>query len=113
MDRITEITESVFNALIQIQRRDPAAMPVPELVHQQLATYIDQCSRMGQKLGVTAQDLEEIRFALVALVDEVAVNKGGALREFWLQHQLQLRYLNTNQAGDLFFDRLAELRRDP
>lgn len=113
MDRITEITESVFHALLQVQRRDPASMPMPELVHQQMCTYLDQCARLGGKLGVSQQDLDEIRYALAALVDEVVLNKGGALRDFWLSQLLQLKYFNENVAGDMFFERLTVLRRDP
>jgi type VI secretion system protein ImpK len=113
MDRITEITESVFNALLQVQRRDAAAMPMAELIHQQMCTYLDQCARLGTKLGVSQQDIAEIRYALAALVDEVVLSKGGPLREFWLTQLLQLKYFGENVAGDMFFERLAVLRRDP
>jgi type VI secretion system protein ImpK len=113
MDRTTEITESVFNALLQIQRRDAAALPMPELIHQQMCTYLDQCVRLGIKLGVSQQDLDEIRYALAALVDEIVVSKGGPVREFWLTHLLQLKYFGENVAGDMFFERLSVLRRDP
>jgi type VI secretion system protein ImpK len=112
MDRITEITEAIFNALTQIQHGDTSALPMPELVHQQLCTYLDQCGRMGLKLGLPQADIDDIRFALVALTDEVIVNKSGTIRDFWLQRLLQMRYFDTGSAGDAFFDRLALLRGD-
>jgi type VI secretion system protein ImpK len=111
MDRITEITESVFNALSQIQRRDASAMTMPELVHQQLCTYIDQGSRLGSKLGLQSQDVEDIKYALCALCDEIVLSKGGALRDFWMPRLLQMRYFNENVAGEAFFERLAIIRR--
>lgn len=112
MDRITEITESVFNALAQIQRRDATAMPMAELVHQQLCTYIDQGARLGSKLGLQQQDVEDIKYALAALCDEVVLGKGGALRDFWMPRLLQMRYFNENVAGEAFFERLAVIRRE-
>jgi len=113
MDRITEITEPVFNAVLQIQRGDAAATPAAELLHQQLCTYLDQCSRLGTKLGYAQPELDEIRYALAALVDETVLSKGGALRDFWLTRLLQLKYFGQNVAGDMFFERLSVLRRDP
>jgi type VI secretion system protein ImpK len=112
MDRVTEITESVFNALAQLQRRD-SAVGSPELIHQQFCTYIDQCARLGTKLGLVQQDVDEIRYALVALVDETVLSRTDALREFWMPRVLQLKYFGENVAGEMFFERLAALRRDP
>lgn len=113
MDRYTEITEPVFNALRELQRQDAAAAPMPELIHQKMSTYLEQCSRLGTKLGISQPELDEVRFALAALVDEMVVSKGGKLREFWLTNLLQMRYFGQNIAGDAFFERLTVLRRDP
>ncbi|HKU44649.1 MAG TPA: DotU family type IV/VI secretion system protein [Polyangiales bacterium] len=113
MERITEITEPVFNALAQIVVMDPEAVPMPEMVHQQLTIYVEQASRSATKLGFSQTDTDDIRYALVAVIDETMLQRGGALREFWLPRVLQLRYFNENVAGENFFSRLEGLRRDP
>jgi type VI secretion system protein ImpK len=113
MDRVTEVTEAVFNALAQIQRMDPEATPMPEVIHQQLSTYIDQGMRSASRLGFSQQDVDDMRYAIVALTDETVLQKGGALRDFWLPRLLQLRYFNENLAGEAFFHRLEAVRRDP
>ena len=41
------------------------------------------------------------------------LQKGGALRDFWMPRLLQMRYFNENVAGEAFFERLAAIRRDP
>lgn len=112
MDRITEITESLFNTLAQIERMDEGSTPMPELLHQQLSTHVEQCGRGGSKLGFSQRDVDDIRYALVALADEVVLNRGGALRDFWLPRMLQLRFFNENLAGEGFFDRLKQLSDD-
>jgi type VI secretion system protein ImpK len=112
MDRVTEITESMFNALAQIERMDSSSTPMPELLHQQLSTYVEQCARAGSKLGFSQRDIDDIRYALVALADEIVLGRGGPLREFWLPRMLQLRFFNENVAGDGFFDRLDALMKD-
>ncbi len=113
MDRVTEVTEAVFNALAQIQRMDPESTPMPEVIHQQLSTYIDQGMRGATRLGFSQQDIDDMRYAIVALTDETVLQKGGALRDFWLPRLLQLRYFNENLAGEAFFHRLEAVRRDP
>ena len=112
MDRITEITESLFNGLAQLEALEQGETPMPELLHQQLATYIEQAARAGSKLGLAQRDVDDIRYALVALADEVVLNRGGALREFWLQRRLQLRFFDESNAGEGFFERLKGLLGD-
>jgi type VI secretion system protein ImpK len=112
MDRVTEITEAVFNALAQIIVMDSDAVPMSEMVHQQLTIYVEQTSRSALKAGFSQQDTDDIRYALVALIDETMLQRGGELREFWLPRVLQLRYFNENVAGEAFFQRLESLRKD-
>jgi type VI secretion system protein ImpK len=112
MDRVTEITEAVLNALAQILVMDPDTVPMPEMVHQQLSIYVEQSARTASKLGFSQTDVDDIRYALVGLIDETMLQRGGALREFWLPRVLQLRYFNENVAGEAFFQRLESLRRD-
>jgi type VI secretion system protein ImpK len=113
MDRVTEVTEAVFNALVQIQRMDPESTPLPEVIHQQLSTYIDQGMRAATRAGLAQQDVDDMRYALVALTDETVLQKGGALRDFWLPRLLQLRFFGENVAGEAFFTRLSAIQADP
>ncbi|HET6331608.1 MAG TPA: DotU family type IV/VI secretion system protein [Polyangiales bacterium] len=112
MERVTEITEAVFNALAQVIVMDSDAVPMPEMIHQQLTIYVEQASRAALKNGFSQQDTDDIRYALVALIDETMLQRGGELREFWLPRVLQLRYFNENVAGEAFFVRLESLRKD-
>jgi type VI secretion system protein ImpK len=113
MDRVIEATEAVFNALAQVQRIDPEAMQMFELMHQQFSTYCEQAARSASRMGFSQADSDDIRYALVALTDETMLQKGGALRDFWLPRVLQLRFFNENIAGEAFFARLESFRRDP
>jgi type VI secretion system protein ImpK len=113
MDRVIEATESVFNGLAQIQRMDPQAGAMPELIYQQFSTYVEQAARAATRMGFSQTEADDIRFALVALTDETVLQKGGPLRDYWLPRPLQLRYFNENIAGEAFFSRLESIRKDP
>jgi type VI secretion system protein ImpK len=112
MDPITELTEATFNAVSQLRRLDGNQVGMPEVLHQQLCTFVEQAARGARKAGMAQEDAEDIRYALVALVDETVLGRGGALRDMWLPRTLQLRFFNENIAGEAFFQRLQKLRGD-
>ena len=62
---------------------------------------------------MSQRDADDIIYAIVALIDEVALGKPEPLRGFWMSQALQLHFFNENLAGEGFFTRLQELRRDP
>jgi type VI secretion system protein ImpK len=53
----------------------------------------------------------DARYAMVALVDELAIVSDWAYRTEWAQESLELEVFNTNVAGEEFFDRLNALRK--
>ena len=54
---------------------------------------------------------DHARYAMVALVDELAIVSDWAHRTDWAQEPLELAVFNTNVAGEEFFDRLEALRK--
>jgi type VI secretion system protein ImpK len=113
MDRANEITNDVFTAVAQIRRADERSYPMPEVLHGRMRSFVDAAMRKATDLGFPQQDVHDIGYVLVALVDEVVVAKGGELRDFWLPRLLQLQYFNENVAGEGVFDRLQSLLTDP
>ena len=51
-------------------------------------------------------------YAIVALCDEIAMGKPEPMRGYWMSRPLQLHFFQENLAGDGFFNRLEEIRRD-
>ena len=51
-------------------------------------------------------------YALVALMDEIVLNKPEQYRQFWMSNLLQLHYFNETGAGDNFFTRINDIRKD-
>ena len=106
MERINEVTKDCFNALIQFRALDAASAVSPQMPYQRLMGFIDQMSQTAMASGFDGDDVKLMGFALVALADEFALHKGGAIRDFWMQRPLQLHYFNTNNAGVEFFEQL-------
>ncbi|HEX8698804.1 MAG TPA: DotU family type IV/VI secretion system protein [Myxococcaceae bacterium] len=112
MDRLNVITKDCFGALLQIRQADPGALPAPEQVQQRLRSFINDMMRKGSDEGLSRQDVDDIAYALVALADELALAKSDEFREYWLSNLLQFQFFKENRAGEGFFTKLAEIRKD-
>ncbi|QRK13280.1 DotU family type IV/VI secretion system protein [Archangium violaceum] len=113
MQRVTEATKDCFDAAIRIRNSDAAAVPPPEVLHHRLRGVVDEMLRRAAVLGFSHQDAQDMAYALVALLDEVALTRPEPYRSFWMTNLLQLQYFNENVAGDGFFHRLQAIRKDP
>lgn len=113
MQRVTEATKDCFDAAIRIRNSDAAAVPPPEVLHHRLRGVVDEMLRRAAVLGFSHQDAQDMAYALVALLDEVALSRPEPYRAFWMSNLLQLQYFNENVAGDGFFQRLQAIRKDP
>ncbi len=113
MDRINGVTGECFNAIAQLRQLDESALPPPEALHRRMRGFVDAMMQRAAQAGYSREDVNDIAYAIAALVDEVALSKSEALRQFWVGQQLQLLYFQENVAGEAFFTRLDTIRRDP
>ncbi len=113
MDRITEVTRDCFDALIQLRRLDDASLPAPSELHRRLRGFVDAMFQRASQAGFAREDVNDLAYAVVALADDIVMARSEDLRQFWAGQSLQLHYFHENVAGEAFFTRLANLRRDP
>jgi type VI secretion system protein ImpK len=111
MDTVNKITAECFNAIGQLRALDgPVASP--DMIHRRLRGYVDKARASARESSLSQGDADEIIYAVVALIDEVAMDR-PELRSFWGAGQaLQLQLFGENLAGENFFTRLQQLRRD-
>lgn len=84
--------------------------PPPEMVYQNLRNLLGSTVRKLEGVGLPPEDVQDIRYALVAFVDELMQSDPGPLREFWVSHLLQLEFFGETRAGEGFFERLEKLK---
>ncbi|HYH98481.1 DotU family type IV/VI secretion system protein [Hyalangium sp.] len=112
MDRLNLITKDCFGALLQIRQAEPGALPAPEQVQERLRKFVTEMMRNARDEGLPQQDVDDIAYALVALADELALGKSDEFRDYWLSNLLQFQYFKENRAGEGFFTKLQEIRKD-
>ncbi len=113
MDRLNVITKDCFGALLQIRQAEPSSLPAPEQVQQRLRSFVSDMMRNARDEGLPQQDVDDIAYAIVALADELALSKSDEFRDYWLGNLLQFQYFKENRAGEGFFTKLQEIRKDP
>jgi type VI secretion system protein ImpK len=111
MDALNQITYECFNALTQLRELDePTA--APEVIHGRVCGFIEKMRERAREQGIQQRDADDAAYAIVALFDEIALGKPEPLRGFWMARSLQLHFFDEAMAGEGFFKRLNDLRRD-
>jgi type VI secretion system protein ImpK len=113
MERISEVTRRCFDAIIELRRADPVALPPPEKLHRELRALVDDLRARAAEAGFQRDDADDVAYAVVALADEVVASRSDALAQHWAGHSLQLHYFRQAIAGEEFFRRLEVIRKEP
>jgi type VI secretion system protein ImpK len=110
MDTVNKITAECFNAIGQLRALDgPVASP--ELIHRRLRGFVDKARASAREAALSQADADDIVYPIVALIDEVAMDR-AELRSYWAGQALQLQLFGENLAGQNFFTKLQQIRRD-
>lgn len=107
---LQQLTSGIFS-LVMTLRRTGRYGQEPEL-RDRLRRYLDTMQQHGLRCGYTQGDLTEVAFPLVAFIDEVILGSDWEHRESWRDRPLQLDLFGERTAGQRFFKRLEELRRE-
>ncbi len=107
---LQQLTSGIFSLVVTLRRTGRYGQE-PEL-RDRLRRYLDTMQQHGLRCGYTQGDLQEVVFPLVAFIDEVILGSDWEHRERWRDHPLQLDLFGERTAGQRFFKRLEELRRE-
>lgn len=107
---LQQLTSGIFS-LVATLRQTGRYGQEPEL-RDRLRRYLDTLQQHGLRCGYTQGDMTEASFPLVAFIDEVILGSDWEHRERWRDRPLQLDLFGERTAGQRFFKRLEELRRE-
>jgi type VI secretion system protein ImpK len=111
MDGIDELTKDCFNAVVRLRQASQSVSPeAPDRVRRFLTKQIDAMNQRAARLGVPHGDVPEVTYAIAALADEIALQGGPELSQYWMGNLLQMQYFNENVAGENFFRHLDAVR---
>lgn len=78
---------------------------------EQVKEFLREFERGADRLRAPAEDVYLAKYAFCALVDEAVLMSQFKVRDAWERQPLQLQFFGEQLAGENFFKRLEELRR--
>lgn len=107
------IARECLDAAAALRRFEEDPLVSPLLLRHQVGQVVDRMIAEARARGYLAEEIDALAYPVVALLDEVALRKGGMLAETWAADLLQVAHFHENVAGDRFFERLESLRAGP
>jgi type VI secretion system protein ImpK len=74
---------------------------------------LEELEQRGRTLRYADRQVQDVKFALAAFIDETILTNNFPLREVWEANPLQLEYFGEHLAGVKFFERLDAVMKNP
>lgn len=95
---------SVFDAVDGFVHEGDEVSPVS--LRDTITTVVDGMEHKARAAGATAGQIETVRLALAATVDEKVLATNHPERIEWLENPLQVVWFDQHDAGEIFFQKL-------
>lgn len=108
---LVSLAAPVLEAVLRVRARLDA--PSSGDWRDRIDGMLKELERQGATLRYSPEQVQAVKFALVAFVDETVLDPASPIRDEWEKLALQLKYFGDQVAGIRFFERLEELLRRP
>ena len=109
--RLAELYAPCFTLILQL--RASHEFGSADVLRQRITDLLDRSEGEALRVSISREDLRKAKFALVAFIDETILSSNWSQREGWRSRPLQLELFGLHDAGDVFYDNLQELLRQP
>lgn len=109
--RLAEIFAPCFTLILNLRASDEFGDP--GTLRRRTKKLLDDAERKALRTAVSPDGIRTAKFALVAFIDETVLSSDWSQKEAWTNTPLQLELYDRYDAGEVFFDRLEELRQNP
>lgn len=83
-----------------------------EVFRERIKQFLTAFERGATRLDASAEDVYACKYAFCATVDEAVLMSGFKIRDAWQRLPLQVQFFGEQLAGEQFFEKLEELRRE-
>jgi len=82
-----------------------------EVFRERIKQFLTAFERGATRMSARTEDIYACKYAFCATVDEAVLMSGFKARESWQRLPLQLQFFGEQLAGEQFFEKLEDLRR--
>ena len=105
---VPELCTDIFLTVLRL--RSSSSVGDFEAFHAGIQRLFQSFEKQCREFGFEDEDTGVAKYALAAFVDEAVLNSSWSYRERWADNPLQLEYFGTYLAGEIFYDKLEDLR---
>jgi type VI secretion system protein ImpK len=107
---LSELAADLFSLVLSL--RVAPDIGDPKEVRQRIHQLLAKMEADAKKAGYASERIEDAKFALVGLLDEAILNSQWPGKADWRAVTLQQEMFRINTAGEQFFTRMEELRKN-
>ncbi len=105
-----ESCTNLFNIALMFSK-DGRGKHLDQSYGEKVLRAFSEMERLAYDRNINTDSIKDIKYAMVAFIDEVILSSKWPHRSEWMVEPLQLRYFGEHLAGEGFFDRLKQLRQ--
>lgn len=106
--RLIDCCDPLFVFVMHLQQLPDAG--AADALRVKINEMIQTAATAARGLSASEDAVTHLRYACVALVDEVVLTSSWPLKDAWLGRPLQMEHFNSFAAGEEFFTRLDQIR---
>ncbi len=108
---LSDIFSDLFTLILYL--RETEDFGDPRSLHDKIDSLFKSAEAKAKSLNISEEDFLNAKYAISALVDETVLYSKWPQRNEWLKNPLAVEYFNDALAGEIFFDKIENLRSDP
>ena len=106
---LQDLATGLFSIILSL--RGSSNYGSEDALRQRIKSYLAGIEREGLEGGLGRDDIDAVKYPLVAFIDETILGSNWQSRELWRANPLQQQLFNDRLAGTRFFTNLNEIRR--
>jgi len=99
--------------LIVIKMRDIEDLGDTAALRKLILYYLKQFEKNCSVLGIPAETVDSVKYALIAILDETVLSNPSEARNYWITNPMQLEIYGDNIAGEGFYRKLDLMLQNP
>jgi type VI secretion system protein ImpK len=110
-ENLSTLCTDIF--LIVIKMRDAEDLGETSALRKLIMYYLKQFEKNCSIIGVPAETVNSVKYALIAILDETVLSIPSEARNFWITNPMQLEIYGDNIAGQEFYNKLDTMLNNP
>lgn len=108
-DTLALVYQGLFTVIVRLQA-GRQKLPDSATFRRRIQDALQDAQRDAESRGYSSRSIRDAESAVVAFLDEAVLSSQGPARETWGEQTLSVQLFGESNAGEVFYERLDELK---